>query len=95
MTQETWSYPPELLDVLLTFGLKPAATTPPSVVRAALNDLYRFEIRRLRQRMVDGHVEKDHYVDAVIALRKRYWPLSLQPDQWETICKYVSREVGK
>ena len=87
MTQETWSYPPELLDVLLTFGLKPAATTPPSVVRAALNDLYRFEIRRLRQRLLDGAVAKANYIDEVIKLRKKYWPLSLQPEHWERICK--------
>ena len=87
MTQETWSYPPELMDVLLTFGLKPETHTPPSVVRAALNDLYRFEIRRLRQRLLDGKVEKARYVDEVVALRKRYWPLSLQPEHWERICK--------
>ena len=87
MTQETWSYPSELLDVLLTFGLKPAATTPPTVVRAALNDLYRFEIRRLRQRMVEGEFEKTRYSDEVVTLRKRYWPLSLQPNHWDRICR--------
>ena len=86
MTQETWSYPPELLEVLVTFGLQPSRTTPPSVVRAALNDLYRFEIRRLRQRIVDGKVEKARYSDEVVALRKKYWPLSLQLDHWEKIC---------
>ena len=87
MTQETWSYPPELLEALMAFGLKPARTTPPSLVRDALNDLYRFEIRRLRQRMVDGNVEKARYSDEVVTLRKRYWPLSLQPGQWESICR--------
>lgn len=87
MTEETWSYPPELLDVLAAFGLRPSATTPPSLVRAALNDLYRFEIRRLRQRMVDGKVEKARYSDQVVTLRKKYWPLSLQPDQWDRICR--------
>jgi hypothetical protein len=86
MTQETWSYPPELMDVLLAFGLKPLPRTPPAVVRAALNDLYRFEIRRLRQRMVDGKVEKASYADEVVVLRKKYWPLSLQPGAWERIC---------
>jgi hypothetical protein len=91
MTYETWTYPPELMDVLVTFGLKPGPATPPSVVRAALNDLYRFEIRRLRQRMVEGKVEKARYSDEVVVLRKKYWPLSLQPEHWEIIC----REVGK
>ena len=92
MTQESWSYPPELMDVLVAFGLKPVPTTPPLVVRAALNDLYRFEIRRLRQRMVDGKVEKARYSDEVIVLRKKYWPLSLQPDHWEIICRQASSQ---
>ena len=95
MTQETWSYPPELLDVLVTFGLKPAPTTPPSVVRAALNDLYRFEIRRLRHRMVDGKVEKARYSEEVVALRKKYWPLSLQPEHWEIICRPGSQITNR
>ena len=87
MTHESWSYPPELMEVLVAFGLKPTTTTPPSLVRDALNDLYRFEIRRLRKRMVDGLVEKARYSDEVIALRKKYWPLSLQPAHWEKICR--------
>lgn len=86
MTQESWSYPPELMEALMGFGLKPAPTTPPSLVRDALNDLYRFEIRRLRDRMVKGTVEKARYADAVVRLRKKYWPLSLQLHQWERIC---------
>ena len=86
MTRESWSYPPELMDVLLNFGLKPEPHTPPAAVRAALNDLYRYEIRRLRQRMVDGKVEKGSYADEVVQLRKKYWPLSLQPGAWEKIC---------
>jgi hypothetical protein len=85
MTAETWTYPEELALALLAFGLKPLPTTPPLLVRAALNDLYRFEIRRLRQRLLDGHVAKGDYVDAVIVLRKKYWPLALQPVHWETI----------
>ena len=63
MTQESWSYPPELLEALVTFGLKPAATTPPSLVRDALNDLYRFEIRRLRLNLLElaGAGRRLHY----------------------------------
>jgi len=85
MTQETWNYPPELVEALQSFGLKPTARTPPLLVRDALNDLYRYEIRRLRQRLLDGEVAKGDYIGEVIVLRKRYWPLSLQPGHWETI----------
>ena len=85
MSRNTWNYPKELVAALLVFGLDPLPVTPPLLVRAALNDLYRYEIRRLRQRLIDGDVEKSRYVDAVIVLRKRYWPLSLQPVHWERI----------
>lgn len=81
-----WHYPPELADYLLTLGLRPTASTPPTFVRDALNDLYRFEIRRLRDRLLAGDITKPDYVPAVIALRKKYWPLSLQPGRWEEIC---------
>lgn len=81
------------MDVLVAFGLRPTPATPPSMVRGALNDLYRFEIRRLRQRMLDGKVEKARYADEVVALRKRYWPLSLQPHQWEIICGQAGSPV--
>jgi hypothetical protein len=74
----------------MTHGLAPARTTPPAFVRDALSDLYRFEIRRLRQRLLDGQVEKAHYVDDVVALRKKYWLLSLTPSAWEDICRGVA-----
>jgi len=86
MTGQTWSYPQELLDVLETFGLNPTSATPPALVREALNDLYRYELKRLRRRLRDGQVEKARYADTVIVLRKRYWPLSLQLQHWEIIC---------
>jgi hypothetical protein len=85
MTPDNWTYPDELAQALLAFGLKPLPTTPPLLVRGALNDLYRYEIRRLRQRLLDGHVERARYVDEVIVLRKKYWPLALQPVHWEQI----------
>lgn len=78
-----WTYPPDLLDILLTFGLAPTPQTPPRLVREALNDLYRFEIRRLRQRLLDKEVARADYAGLVIVLRKKYWPLSLTPDGWE------------
>lgn len=86
MTDQTWTYPAELADALLTFGLAPTVHTSPLLVRDALNDLYRFEIRRLKQRLLDGHVAKADYTPEVVLLRKKYWPLSLQPAHWEQIC---------
>ena len=81
-----WSYPPELAGALLRFGLAPRAETPPAFVREALSDLYRYEIRRLRGRLLAGEFPKADYIGHVIALRKHYWPLSLTPEAWEQIC---------
>lgn len=75
-------YPADILDVLAGHGLRPSATTPPAVVRDALSDLYRYEIRRLRRTLLDGGIEKQHYSAHVIALRKRYWLLSLPVQHW-------------
>lgn len=81
-----WTYPAELRDALLTFGLAPLAESPPRLVRDQLSDLYRHEIRRLRDRLLAKEFPKADYVGHVIALRKKYWPLALTPEQWEKIC---------
>ena len=82
----TWSYPPELRDALLFFGLAPRSETPPDLVRDQLSDLYRHEIRRLRSRLLAGEFPKQEYANHVISLRKKYWPLSFTPAQWQKIC---------
>jgi hypothetical protein len=87
MSVATWTYPPELLQALAPLGLAPQAHTPPAVVRGALNDLYRYELRRMRDRLRAGElVKKVEYLDRVVALRKKYWPLTLQLPAWEKIC---------
>jgi hypothetical protein len=86
MTEGRWSYPPELRDAVAAFGLSPGPATPPAVVRDQLNDLYRYELRRLRDRLRAGDVEKADYVGLVVGLRKKYWPLTLTPAAWEKIC---------
>ena len=78
-------WPPELTEALLRFGLAPGPETSPRLVRDALSDLYRYEIRELRRKRVAGEIPKQDYISHVIALRKKYWPLSLTPQQWETI----------
>jgi hypothetical protein len=75
-------YPPDILDTLAGHGLRPTPSTPPALVREALSDLYRYEIRRLRRTLLEGKVEKSDYSNHVIALRKRYWLLSLPVQHW-------------
>src|SRR5205814_152751 len=79
-------YPSELQQALAGFGLAPTGDTPPILVRDALSDLYRYELRRMREQLRAGATPKNEYIDRVIALRKRYWPLTLQPDAWEKLC---------
>ena len=75
-------YEAEILDALAGHGLRPTATTAPAVVRDALSDLYRYEIRRLRRTLLEGGIQKRDYSRHVIALRKRYWLLSLPVRHW-------------
>ena len=71
MSDMAWTYPNDLLAALVAFGLAPTSETPPRLVRDQLNDLYRFEIRRLKGRLLADEFPKEQYVDYVIALRKR------------------------
>ncbi len=83
---DRWSYPPELAEALATFGMAPSGHTSPTLVRTALNALYRYELRRLRDRYLARQIAKPDYLDVVVHLRKKYWPLSMLPEVWERIC---------
>lgn len=85
MTGRTWTYPQEFLTALPAFGLAPTPQTPPLLVRDALNDLYRYEIRCLRRRLLNKEFDRTDYKVEIVLLRKKYWPLSLQPAHWEAI----------
>jgi hypothetical protein len=82
-----FTYPQEFLDALASLGLAPTPETPPSLVRAALNDLYRYELRTARDRLRAGAFEKSTYLDLVVALRKKYCLLTLPLGAWEKICR--------
>ena len=81
-----WTYPQEFLESLAGLGLAPTSSTPPALLRAALNDLYRHELRAGRDRLRAGAIEKSAYLEAVVALRRKYWLLSLPLPAWERIC---------
>ena len=76
------TFSPLVLETLAGHGLRPRADTPVDVLRAQVNDLYRYEIRQLRGRLLAGEIPKGSYLDAVRTLRLRYLLLSLPKDQW-------------
>ena len=75
-------YRPEVLEALLRHGIRPTPSTPPALVHAFLSDLYRFELRRLRDRLVRHEIPKEGYYDRVVALRREYPLVSLKPEFW-------------
>lgn len=72
-----------MLDALAGLGLAPRDETPAALLREQLNGLYRFELRRLRDRLHAGAVQKPDYVPHVLELRKKYWMLSVRVDKWK------------
>ena len=63
-------------------GVRPLPHTPPERVREYVRDLYKFEIRRLRDRMIRQEFPKREYAARVDALRREYPVLGLQPIQF-------------
>ena len=77
-----YRYRPEVLEQLLQHGVRPTALTPPELVYDFLNDLYRYELRRLRKALVDGEIPKAGYYDRVVELRRKYPLVSIKPELW-------------
>lgn len=75
-------YRAAVLDALSLHGVRPGPSTPPGLVREFVNDLYLFEIRKLRERMRSGLIPKNDYAGLVRDLRDRYPVLSLPIHRW-------------
>jgi hypothetical protein len=67
-----FNYLPGVLEALTAHGVMPNADSPPELIHDFINDLYRFEIRRLRERMLGGEIPKAEYATRVDELRMRY-----------------------
>jgi hypothetical protein len=78
----TYRYKAEVLDELARHGLKPKPTTSPQFLREAINDLYRIEIRKLRDRCRAGEFSTRELPSHVVELRKGYVLLSIPTDNW-------------
>ncbi|MBI1875207.1 MAG: hypothetical protein HYZ58_16345 [Acidobacteria bacterium] len=70
-----------MLESLAGLGIRPTASTTPERVRALVNELYRYELRRLRDRLLHKEFPKADYIPHVLELRRRYWVLSV-PVPW-------------
>jgi hypothetical protein len=79
---KTYRFRADVLEQLARHGVCPTASTPPELVHEFVNDLYRYELRRLRDRLVRREIPKAGYFDRVVALRRQYPLVSLKPREW-------------
>ena len=77
-----YRYRPDVLAALATHGVCPLPHTRPELVREYVRELYKYEIRRLRDQMVRHEFAKTEYAGRVDALRRRYPVLALLPVQF-------------
>jgi len=75
-------YAAGVLEALLVHGVRPRSTTPPELVHEFVSDLYRYELRRLRDRLTAGEFPKNAYFGRVVELRRQYPLVSLKPQQF-------------
>jgi hypothetical protein len=77
-----YHYRADVLEQLWRHGVQPTPATRPELVHEFVNDLYRYELRRLRDRLVRREIPKAGYFDRVVELRRKYPLVSLKPLQW-------------
>ena len=71
-----------MLERLWVHGVQPTYLTPPDRVRDYVRDLYKYEIRRLRERYLRREFPKLEYSQRVDALRRQYPVLALRAQDW-------------
>jgi hypothetical protein len=77
-----FDYTPEVLEELRRHGAVPRGHTDPQLVRDWLSDVYKFEIRALKQRLKRGDFPQVEYADRVRLLRRGYVLLSIPLQIW-------------
>lgn len=75
-------YRADVLEQLLVHGVRPTDHTSPQLVRGHVRDLYKFEIRSLRERYLRQEFPKAEYAGRVDDLRRRYPVLALLPREF-------------
>ena len=77
-----FEYQPEILAQLLEHGVRPAPGSRPALIFSFLNDLYRYVLRRLKQRRAETQIASRDYAARVVALRRRYPLVSVPVRLW-------------
>lgn len=77
-----YRYRADVLAALPRHGVRPTDRTPPELVRDHVRDLYKWEIRRLRERYLRREFAKQEYSQRVDTLRRTYPVLALLPRQF-------------
>ena len=80
--REHFDYRPDVLEQLAIHGVRPTDATPPDLVHEFVSDLYRYEIRRLRDRLLRKEFPKAEYFGRVVALRNLYRVIARRAHQW-------------
>jgi hypothetical protein len=75
-------YRTDVLAAAARHGIRPTTRTPPELARRFVRDLYCYELRALRDRMLRREFPKEQYAGRVVALRDTYRVLSLRAREW-------------
>ena len=75
-------YRRDVLELVWRHGIIPTDRTPPELARGFVRELYKYEIRRLRERYLKKEFSKRDYWALVDRLRQQYGVLALVPRQW-------------
>lgn len=75
-------YRADVIRQLAEHGVIPQPHTPPTLVRSHVRELYKYEIRRLKERMLRREFPKSEYAARVDRLRRQYPVLALQPEEF-------------
>lgn len=78
----TYRYRPDILAQLANHGVVPNPSTPPATARGVVNDIYRYELRLLRDRYLRGEFPKTTYYEKVVEIRNRYPVMGILTRNW-------------
>lgn len=75
-------YRADVLEQLVRHGVRPTDHTRPELVHEFVSDLYRHELRQLRDRLVRKEFPKREYFGRVVEVRQRYRVIAMKPRDW-------------